>query len=121
MPARRSRATDRVKERTIQALLPEMVIRAGTPVTREGEPVTLRSPDRDLVPVRDLYAPLATETILESAGGRPELVWHVDRWDILYGTARRGRTLAGRDPSLQFRDPGCRQPLQAEVEVRLRQ
>ena len=119
MPAKRSRATDLVRERIIRVLLPE--IRAGTPVTREGEPVTLRSPDRDLVPVRDLYAPLATETISESAGGRPELVWHVDRWDILYGTARRGRTLAGRDPSLQFRDPGRQQLLQAEVEARLRQ
>ena len=55
MPARRSWATDLVKKRTIQALLPEMVIRAGTPVIREGEPVILCSLDRDLVPIRDLY------------------------------------------------------------------
>ena len=121
MPARRSRATDRVKERTIQALLPEMVIRAGIPVIREGEPVTLHSPDRDLVPARYLYAPPATDIIPESAGERPELVWHVDRWDTWYGTARRGRILAGRDPSLQIRDPRRQQLLQAEVEARLRQ
>ena len=119
MLAKRSRATDLEKGKTIRALLPE--IRAGTPVTRKGEQVPLRSPDRDLVPVRNLNAPPATEIISGSVGGRLELVWHVDRWDILYGTAQRGRTLAGRDPSLQFRDPDQQQLLQAVVEARLRQ
>ena len=77
MPAKRSRATDLEKGRTIRALLPE--IRAGTTVTRKGEQVPLRSLDRDLVPVINLHAPPTTNTIPESAGRRPELVWHMDR------------------------------------------
>ena len=72
MPARRSRAIDRVKEKTTRALLPEMVTGVVIRVIREGLPVPQHSPSRDPAPPRDHSAPLARDTIPRSAGKQPE-------------------------------------------------
>ena len=121
MPARRSRATDRVKEKTTRALLPEMVTEAVIQVIRKGLPVLQHSPGRDPAPPRDHSAPLARNTIPGSAGRPQERAIIVGRWDIKYEIARNRRAPAGSDPSLQFRTPRRQQLLRAEVEAILRQ
>ena len=117
LPARRSRATDRVKEKTTRALLPEMVTRVVIRVTREGLPVLQHSPGRDPAPPRDHSAPLAKNTIPGNAGRQPERAIIAGRWDIKCETARKCRIPAGSDPSLQFRDPGLQQHLRAETDA----
>ena len=121
MPARRSRATDRVREKTTRALLPGMVTGVIIRVIRKGLPVIQHSPGRDPATPRDHSAPLVRNTIPGSAGRPQERALIVGRWDIKYETARNHRALAGSDPSLQFRDPGLQQLLRAEIEAILRQ
>ena len=121
LPARRSLATDQVREKTTRALLPKMVTRVLIRGTREGLPAFQHSPGRDPATPRDHSAPLVRNTIPGSAGRRPEYVLIVGRQDIKCGIARNRRIPAGSDPSLQFRDPGLQQLLRAEIEALLRQ
>ena len=121
LPARGSRATNRVRGKTTRALLLEMVTGVVIRVTRKGLPVLQHSPDRDPAPPRDHCVPLARGTIPGSAGRPQEHALIVGRWDIKYETARKCKIPVGSDPSLQFRDPRRQQLLRAEVEAILRQ
>ena len=121
LPARGNREISPARGRNIRALLPETEIRTGPTVIRKGVRVLRHRPDRNPALTRDHSAPFARDFIQGSAGEQPELVWYVDRWIIKSGTARRGERLAGLGQSRLFRDPGYRQPLPAEEEVRHRQ
>ena len=118
---RRSRATDRVKERSIWVRAPEMGTKASFLGPKIEEQVHLHNLGRDQIPARSHFAPPVVKIISGIAGRIPEPIFDVGKWIIISETVRKHNIPEGRDLSLQFRDPERQQLLPAEVEIRPRQ